>query len=52
MLLDIIMVSLDFYLYGYNVELLHATTEAYMVFWIYMFKGYLLYENIFVIPNL
>jgi hypothetical protein len=32
MSLVIIMVSLDFYLYGYNVELLHATSEAFMVF--------------------
>jgi hypothetical protein len=47
MLLDIIMVFLESFFYGYNVELCHASTKASMVFWISLFMesffyGYLL----------
>jgi hypothetical protein len=44
----VILVSLENFMYGFIGELLHAFSEAFMVFWIYLSAGLLLYGKLLV----
>jgi hypothetical protein len=44
----VLLVSLEIFMYGFVGELLHAISETFMVFWIYLSTSFLLYEKLLV----
>jgi hypothetical protein len=44
----VILVSSEIFMYGFIGELLHAISGIFMVFWIYLSMGFLLYGKLLV----